>query len=243
MSGAEISKEASLGSASTIWDAPDYRGPRRGSATAEGWRLHFVASNEALVEDGRERILDVAEKRIRRFGHRKTTVADIASDLGVSRANVYRFFSTKAAIDQGVCARIANRTLDVAREISQRSAPARINLAEMFTALHRQTQLQLVEERHIHRLFVAATDGKWDVAKWYFDEMTRIFEATIRQGLEAGELESHDAGNAARCALAAIISFVHPSLAEQRIVGGDDVKAGLESQARFVVWALAKVPG
>lgn len=187
----------------------------------------------------RNRILDVAEEHIRRVGHRKTTVADIASNLGISRANVYRFFPTRAAIDQGVCARIANRALDVARKVSQLSAPASIRLAEMFYALHRHTQLQLAEQRHAHELFVAATDGKWEIATWYFDEVTRIFEATLRDGLETGELKGDDAGNAARRVMVAIISFIHPGLVEQRLTGGTDVSAELEAHTRFLMRALA----
>ncbi|MEZ0017349.1 hypothetical protein [Sinorhizobium fredii] len=113
----------------------------------------------------------------------------------------------------------------------------------MFAALHQHTQLQLVEERHSHELFVAATDGKWEVAKWYFDEMTRIFEATIREGLEAGELKGDDAGNAARCVMVALIPFVHPRLIEERIAKDGDLKSELEAQTHFVLRALAKVPG
>jgi len=200
-------------------------------------------SDGVVLARWRKLILDVAEEHIRRNGHRKTTVADIAFNLGVSRANVYRFFPTRAAINQSVFTRIANRTLDDAREISQGSAPASIRLTEMFAALHQHTQLQLAEERHSHELFVAAIDGNWEVAKWYFDEMTRIFEATIREGLEAGELKSDDAGNAARCVMAAIISFVHPGLVEQRIGGGEDVEDELEAQTGFVLRALENAPG
>jgi AcrR family transcriptional regulator len=234
-------QEKDSGSTSMVRDAD--RASRGHKPDAQALGVYSGDSDGAALARWRKRILDVAEEHIRRIGYRKTTVADIASDLGVSRANVYRFFPTRAAIDQGVFARIANRTLDVAREVSQRSVPAGIKLAEMFAALHRYTQLQLTEERHTHELFVAATDGKWEVTKWYFDEMTRIFEATIREGFEASELKIDDAGNAARCAMAAIISFVHPSLVEQRIGGGDDVKAELEAQTRFIMLALAQLPG
>lgn len=51
------------------------------------------ATDERLLEtetsvSERERIVDVGERLMRRFGHRKTTVADIASDLRTSRANL-----------------------------------------------------------------------------------------------------------------------------------------------------------
>ncbi|WP_058323362.1 TetR/AcrR family transcriptional regulator [Sinorhizobium sp. GL28] len=236
---ADPEKKKDSGSASMVRDA--HWASRGRKSNSQEFEVYSTDSDDVVLARWRNLILDVAEEHIRRIGHRKTTVADIAFNLGVSRASVYRFFPTRAAINQSVCARIANRTLDDAREISQGSAPASSRLAEIFAALHRHTQLQLVEERHSHELFVAATDGKWEVAKWYFDEMTRIFEAIIGEGLETGELKGDDAGNAARCVMAALIPFVHPSLLEQRI-GVVDLEDELEAQTRFVIRALGSDP-
>ena len=52
-----------------------------------------VASAEAT----REQILDVAEELFHRIGYAKTTIADIAQEMGMSSANVYRFFPSKSA--------------------------------------------------------------------------------------------------------------------------------------------------
>jgi AcrR family transcriptional regulator len=46
-------------------------------------------------DDTRERIMETAETLFRRLGYSKTAVADIASELGMSPANVYRFFPSK----------------------------------------------------------------------------------------------------------------------------------------------------
>ncbi len=59
----------------------------------------------------RERILDVAEEHFRRIGHQKTSVDDMAVHLGVSRANIYRFFPSRSAINKSVCGRFLNRTI------------------------------------------------------------------------------------------------------------------------------------
>jgi AcrR family transcriptional regulator len=49
----------------------------------------------AGTDDVRERILAAAERCIDRHGIRKTTMDDIASELGVSRPNVYRYFADR----------------------------------------------------------------------------------------------------------------------------------------------------
>ena len=58
--------------------------------------------SENVETDTRERILVVAERLFRQIGYQKTTVADIAKELRMSPANVYRFFDSKKAIHEGV---------------------------------------------------------------------------------------------------------------------------------------------
>ncbi|RUP31507.1 MAG: TetR/AcrR family transcriptional regulator [Mycolicibacterium sp.] len=47
------------------------------------------------VDDPRARILAAAERCITRYGLRKTTMEDIASEVGMSRPGVYRYFSDR----------------------------------------------------------------------------------------------------------------------------------------------------
>ena len=58
--------------------------------------------SEHIETDTRERILVVAERLFREIGYQKTTVADIAKELRMSPANVYRFFDSKKSIHEGV---------------------------------------------------------------------------------------------------------------------------------------------
>src|SRR5947199_4148096 len=57
------------------------------------------------ADDTRARIMDAAEGLFRRLGFAKTAVADIAAELGMSPANVYRFFASKNAIVEAICQR------------------------------------------------------------------------------------------------------------------------------------------
>jgi AcrR family transcriptional regulator len=40
-------------------------------------------------------------------------VADIASELGMRRANVYRFFPSRDAINEAICKRVVNEVADI----------------------------------------------------------------------------------------------------------------------------------
>ncbi|NKF33106.1 helix-turn-helix transcriptional regulator, partial [Pseudomonas sp. BGM005] len=63
------------------------------------------------------RILDAAERLFRHYGYSKTTVADIARDLGMSPANIYRFFASKVEIHQALCGRMLATAYQIAYDI------------------------------------------------------------------------------------------------------------------------------
>ncbi|MDA0822062.1 MAG: TetR/AcrR family transcriptional regulator [Proteobacteria bacterium] len=65
-------------------------------------------SKRPATDDVREAILNVAETRLFRFGYHKTTMAEIADDVGMSAANLYRYFENK----QDIVAECASRTMD-----------------------------------------------------------------------------------------------------------------------------------
>lgn len=54
----------------------------------ESWRN----DSPTTLEEARDRLIDAAEACFSRFGVAKTTLEDIASQAGVSRATVYRYF-------------------------------------------------------------------------------------------------------------------------------------------------------
>src|SRR3954452_13892587 len=63
------------------------------------------------------RILDCAERLFRHYGYGKTNVADIARELGMSPANIYRFFACKVEIHQDVCGRMLGASYNLGYEI------------------------------------------------------------------------------------------------------------------------------
>jgi len=85
--------------------------------------MDYPVAPGADTESMRARILEVAEEHFRPMGHHKTSVADIASELGMSRANVYRFFPSRDAIKESICRRVSNGTAEVAFTIAPGSAP------------------------------------------------------------------------------------------------------------------------
>ena len=191
-------------------------------------------------DETRARILEVAEEHFRRIGYHKTSVADIASELGMSPANVYRFFPTRDAINESICGRILNEVADIAFAIARTNAPAIEKLDQLLTAVHRHYKMTLVKQRHMHDLIVVAVHENWTIIKAHVERMVAIFEAIIREGIEAGEFEVEDAAEAARAVKSAFTSFFHPILIEHCVRHGEDTEADLRDQIRFILKALGK---
>ena len=191
-------------------------------------------------DQSRTRILEVAERYFRRIGHHKTSVADIASDLGMSRANVYRFFPSRTAINNSVCGLIVKEVAEVAHAIARMDAPAGKRLVEILYTLHRHSVRTLVEERPIHDLLLAAMNESWTIIDAHNEQILAILKALICEGLQAGEFKVEDAEEAARGAITAFLPFFHPALVEQRVQEEEDTAAAVRAQIHFIMQALGK---
>src|SRR6266568_576014 len=73
-------------------------------------------------DDTRARIIAAAEALFRRLGFGKTTVADIAAELKMSPANVYRFFASKNAIVEAICKRCLSEVEEKAWTVARSKA-------------------------------------------------------------------------------------------------------------------------
>jgi AcrR family transcriptional regulator len=90
------------------------------------------------TDDARERILAAAERCIDRHGIRKTTMDDVAGEVGLSRPSVYRYFADRDDLLVELITRHARALLDRARKsISRKSGlPDQIVETVLYTADH-----------------------------------------------------------------------------------------------------------
>jgi AcrR family transcriptional regulator len=191
-------------------------------------------------DGARARILEAAEDQFRRVGYHKTSIADIAAELGMSPANVYRFFPSRDAINQSICGRVVNEVADIAFAIARTNAPAMEKLGQLLTAVHLHNKMTLVKAKPMHDLIVAATQENWPIIKAHIEQMVTIFETIIREGIEVGDFEIEDAAEAARAVKSAFMPFFHPILIEHSVQHGEDTEASLRGQIRFILKALGK---
>ena len=90
------------------------------------------------TDDARERILAAAERCIDRHGIRKTTMDDVACEVGLSRPSVYRYFADRDDLLIELITRHARALLNRTRKsISRQSSlPDQIVETVLYTAEH-----------------------------------------------------------------------------------------------------------
>ena len=170
---------------------------------------------ETAETDTRERILVVAERLFRQIGYQKTTVADIAKELRMSPANVYRFFDSKKSIHEGVARRLMSEVEQAARTITTLPGPASVRLRELMTSIHHMNSERYVGDSKMHEMVAIAMEEDWDVCVAHMQMLTETIGSVIAQGAASGEFEVKDIPLAAMCACTGMIRFFHPQMIAQ----------------------------
>ena len=171
--------------------------------------------SEHIETDTRERILVVAERLFRQIGYQKTTVADIAKELRMSPANVYRFFDSKKAIHEGVARTLMGEVEVEAQRIAQASGPASVRLREMIKTIHRMNTERYVGDSKLHEMVEIAMQEDWDVCVVHMECIASTLGLVIAQGGASGEFEVPDLQLASLCACTAMMRFFHPQMIAQ----------------------------
>lgn len=171
--------------------------------------------SEHAETDTRERILVVAERLFRQIGYQKTTVADIAKELRMSPANVYRFFDSKKAIHEGVCRTLMGEVETEAQKIARSEGPAAVRLRELMKTVHRMNSERYVGDSKMHEMVEVAMQEDWGVCVSHMLMITNVIGEVIAQGAATGEFEVADLPLAAMCACTGMMRFFHPQMIAQ----------------------------
>jgi AcrR family transcriptional regulator len=186
----------------------------------------------------RDRILAEAERVFRAYGYAKTTVADIAKACAMSPANVYRFFESKAAINEALTEQLLKRQEDLALRIAAENRPAAQRLKKLIVEMHRFTCEQYINESRVHEMVLKAMDEQWGVIDAHIDRLRLLYRAVIDDGVRAGEFSGKEIETRGICVFNATMPFCHPQLVAEKFA--EDQGEQAEMMADFLVEALRK---
>jgi AcrR family transcriptional regulator len=198
----------------------------------------MTAQIRTKPDDTRARIMDTAEALFRRLGYAKTAVADIAAELKMSPANVYRFFPSKNAIIEAICQRCLGDLEDTAWAVARSRGSAAERLERLvleILAYHRENHLT---EQRVNDMVLAAIELSWGAIRAHKEHMRMVFEAVLREGIERGEFERVDPRATSRLMMISLVNFCHPVLVAQYLQDQGDLETDARATIRFLLRAI-----
>lgn len=170
-------------------------------------------SGSADHDDVRARILRAAEERFVRYGFGKTTMAEIASDCGMSAGNLYRFFDNKgdiaAASASQWMAALEAALSDIAgdKSVSPSDRLKRIIHAKL------DALADLVEaEPHLEDLIEHVCKSRDDLVASHRLALQKLYAGVIADGVASGDYDVTDAEAAADALQVATIGLFHHNI-------------------------------
>ncbi|MCW3477184.1 TetR/AcrR family transcriptional regulator [Limobrevibacterium gyesilva] len=188
------------------------------------------------AESTRAAIVETAEQLFRTLGYQKTAVADIARALKMSPANIYRFFPSKAAINEAICARIVGGLSELAWQVARGPGSAADRLRLLFQTLQQQTMALAFREKRMHDMVAVAMDEHWAVIKEHVHAIDTALRHIVMDGQASGEFARLDPDATGRLLHATMIGFSHPTVMQQCMA--DDLPAMARDMAEFCLRAL-----
>ncbi len=181
------------------------------------------------------RIVEAAENLFKQFGYQKTTVADIAKKLGMSSANVYRYFDSKKSINESVALRLTGEVEEACRKIVAEESSASDRLRKIVQTIHAMNKERYVQDVQMHEMVAAAMRDSWPLVQQHIFNIDQIVGELLRQGIAAGEFAACDVEIAARCICTSMMRFSHPGM---MIECQDMPLPTIEQMTDFVLQAL-----
>lgn len=162
-----------------------------------------------------ERILEVTEDVLRRFGLAKATVVDVARALDVSHGSVYRHFPSKASLRDAVAKRWLDRVNAPLQKIAEEAGPAPARLERWLRALWATKQKKVCDDPEMFATYLTLAQEAREVVKAYRERLVGQIAHILTDGVKQGAFHVTDVNTVARAVFDATSRFHHPAHAEE----------------------------
>jgi AcrR family transcriptional regulator len=196
------------------------------------------AQPKAKPDDTRARIIETADALFRRLGFAKTAVADIAGELRMSPANIYRFFPSKDAIVEAICKRCLAELDEQAFAVARGRGSAAARFEQLFLKILAYHRENLLTDQRVNDIVLVAIEQNWGAIQAHKEVIRHAVEMIVRDGVAAGEFAPVDAREVSALLLRSLVGFCNPVCLAETMKDGEDVEAQLRATTRFLLGAI-----
>ena len=137
----------------------------------------------------RDQVVEAATEHFGHFGYEKTTVSDLAKAIGFSKAYIYKFFDSKQAIGDVICANRLAMMMDIVNAAIADAPSASEQLRRLFNAVVQAGSDLFFHDRKLYDIAAVAARDKWPSAQAHEQRLRQLIEQIVKAGREAGEFE------------------------------------------------------
>ncbi|WP_423599011.1 TetR/AcrR family transcriptional regulator [Roseateles sp. MS654] len=137
----------------------------------------------------RDQIVAAATEHFSRYGYSKTTVSDLAKSIGFSKAYIYKFFESKQAIGEMIC---ANCLKEIEDEVSAAVAEASLppdKLRRIFKVGTEASLRLFFQDRKLFEIAASAATEDWQAVIDYDTRMRQLLREVLQEGRQTGDFE------------------------------------------------------
>jgi len=186
------------------------------------------------------RLLAIAADQLKRLGPKHVTVVSIADAAGMTHANVYRYFASKAALIDAVAGQWLKSLEAIIADIADSPDPADDKLERLLQAWARAHRDLLTDNRHLFDVYCSATETSRALIRKHRARMRQLIERVLDEGIVTGKFEPRDRERALAFISDAVYRFINPlTVRLDADVPQDILDQRLAAMIRVVLRALA----
>jgi AcrR family transcriptional regulator len=150
---------------------------------------HSVSARGPADHEVRNQIVVAATEHFSRYGYEKTKVSDLADAIGFSKAYVYKFFESKQAIGEMICANcLGEIEAEVRAAIDQADRPPE-KLRRMFKAIVESSLRLFFQERKLYEIAASAATERWQATLDFEERIRKLLRDILQEGRQSGDFE------------------------------------------------------
>ena len=139
--------------------------------------------------DVRAQIVVAATEHFSQYGYEKTTVSDLAKAIGFSKAYIYKFFESKQAIGEMICANCLREIQEGIRAAINGVESPPEKLRRMFKAIVDSGLRLFFQDRKLYEIAISAASERWPSAIAHEECIRQMLIELLRLGRESGDFE------------------------------------------------------
>lgn len=169
------------------------------------------ASQDSLELDIRAQIVEAAHSRFSHYGYGKTTMAEIAKDVSMSAANLYRYFKNKQEIIAECASKCMCERVDRLRIAIRQPGMSAIEQLKTYVLTDLQISHEMAEnDEKICELVNTITLERPDLVYKKIEAENTLIAEIISRGNETGEFDIDDISATAQTIHMSLIVFNVP---------------------------------